>query len=1267
MAIKLQVRRDTANNWAISNPYILPGEIGFETDTGKIKIGREAPQNWNELQYISTILPDHTHNITDINNFNQNVQAEILSFIVDGTDITTSYDAQTDKLSFLYPNFNANVQTEVLSFIENSTDIIKEYDALSNKLSFKLVNAVGGNSKVTVKTANTWSTENPVLLEGEVGYESDTNKLKIGTVGDLVWNLSDYIRATVGIADINAIGTPSSTTYLRGDGVWSAVSGGTTQTTETVSFYKKHVVGWGNNAEINITHRTEDNNSRLVNVQTITATSVIDNTWDFNEPDNNEWVGGTITNNSLFPDTKPGTVVSTDASNIIRKDWTNISSIDTYSSEDDLSVVFLNPSEETVNASGFTDEVSGSYLMSNLSSGAEGGLKLTNSYSMFGGTSVTGFSTTHQLYAIVNGLSDIGTGDFTVDLYFRVSTTPASSTYYYLISLSANAIFLYLYNGRIYYSGGSVVFTFNSGTFYYIRLERYNGTSNLYINGNKVSSIAWTGNVTYIDSYIGNRNSAANPLTIGYIDEVRVSNIARSQGVASFTVPTGPFTVDANTLFLCHFEGNNNDTPPYRHNCRVGKKCYSSDLNRDGLSWKPNIDTSGAFIFSGISTGPALYTYSCFFGTSDYTYDLWFYLPSTISGDGAAFFDTRNLGGTLLLCVMGTDGGASTANAGKLCVFIGTTATYFGEKVSIQEWHHAAFVRISGTYYVYMDGILLGSLYSATAQNNIGAVIGNDSLNFQYSFLLKQVRITRGALWTTNFTPPDRHSVYPITPDTITLLNGQTNKTNREKLTPTSPSVNIIKDSLNDDSTSMTGKYLIAYADEHTKPVVGTKYSLNNTDFTIEAVFRRFPEFTALSATKNILVSKNTSTTTSSYYLAFNSTSFGVYFGSTLYASIPLTSIPNISDGQWHHVAFVRTGNNIVGFFDGISISTTNVTAQPASASDPSIWVGTYLDKTSPTIAHIAFARVVYRALYVDNFTPIHLQPLPYERLETTSTIRVLVSFDNRNTWKTFDGLIWSNVSVGNILSAGMTLSAFKAIPYNKWAEVFLIAGTRMDIAIYMDDAEVGYAPFIERITFNVTSNIASDLPQSSYSVSLLRKNTIVKQTSGATINDAYITIILPDNVVKTMAEQLGDSNEIIHYHDSETDITTFTLADTIASNKHITGTWTFKNTAIDKTDLGNVSGAASLNLSLSSYFIVTIVGNTTLSITNPVTGSVTQNLIIKIINGGAYTVSWPTSFKWDSGAAPTLTTSGTDLFTFISDDNGTTWINTGRSINTHS
>lgn len=51
MATKLQIRRDTLNNWYLINPVLAEGEIGFVIDTNKIKIG-DGKKKWEDLDYI---------------------------------------------------------------------------------------------------------------------------------------------------------------------------------------------------------------------------------------------------------------------------------------------------------------------------------------------------------------------------------------------------------------------------------------------------------------------------------------------------------------------------------------------------------------------------------------------------------------------------------------------------------------------------------------------------------------------------------------------------------------------------------------------------------------------------------------------------------------------------------------------------------------------------------------------------------------------------------------------------------------------------------------------------------------------------------------------------------------------------------------------------------------------------------------------------------------------------------------------------------------
>ena len=63
MANKIQVRRDTTANWTSSNPTLSQGEIGYELNTGKIKIGT-GNTAWNSLSYLTIATSSVTGTLT---------------------------------------------------------------------------------------------------------------------------------------------------------------------------------------------------------------------------------------------------------------------------------------------------------------------------------------------------------------------------------------------------------------------------------------------------------------------------------------------------------------------------------------------------------------------------------------------------------------------------------------------------------------------------------------------------------------------------------------------------------------------------------------------------------------------------------------------------------------------------------------------------------------------------------------------------------------------------------------------------------------------------------------------------------------------------------------------------------------------------------------------------------------------------------------------------------------------------------------------------
>ena len=52
MSMRIQLRRGTSNQWITANPILAEGEMGFEIDTSKIKIGNGL-KIWTQLDYFA--------------------------------------------------------------------------------------------------------------------------------------------------------------------------------------------------------------------------------------------------------------------------------------------------------------------------------------------------------------------------------------------------------------------------------------------------------------------------------------------------------------------------------------------------------------------------------------------------------------------------------------------------------------------------------------------------------------------------------------------------------------------------------------------------------------------------------------------------------------------------------------------------------------------------------------------------------------------------------------------------------------------------------------------------------------------------------------------------------------------------------------------------------------------------------------------------------------------------------------------------------------
>lgn len=139
---QLQVRRGTASQWTSTNPTLAAGEFGFETDTGKFKIGTGSTA-WTSLGYatITTSGSDTFTNKTialgsntvsgTLSQFNTAVtDADLVSLA--GSETLTNKTLTDPKINLAFDPQTGTTYTTVLN---DNGQIVTMDNASANTLS----------------------------------------------------------------------------------------------------------------------------------------------------------------------------------------------------------------------------------------------------------------------------------------------------------------------------------------------------------------------------------------------------------------------------------------------------------------------------------------------------------------------------------------------------------------------------------------------------------------------------------------------------------------------------------------------------------------------------------------------------------------------------------------------------------------------------------------------------------------------------------------------------------------------------------------------------------------------------------------------------------------------------------------------------------------------------------------------------------------------------------------------------------------------------
>ena len=190
MSVQIQLKRSTASAWTAANPTLASGEIGYETDTGKFKIGNGSTA-WTSLSYA-----------------NSNLSAASLDAL---SDVTITSAANGDFLRW-------NGTAWVNDAVNLSTDTVGSY-----------VESLVAGTGVTV-TNNSGEGAAPTIAIGQdVASSASPTFASLNLNGNIVFEgaTANEFETTLSVTDPTAdrtVSLPDATTTLVG-----------TDTTQTIT------------------------------------------------------------------------------------------------------------------------------------------------------------------------------------------------------------------------------------------------------------------------------------------------------------------------------------------------------------------------------------------------------------------------------------------------------------------------------------------------------------------------------------------------------------------------------------------------------------------------------------------------------------------------------------------------------------------------------------------------------------------------------------------------------------------------------------------------------------------------------------------------------------------------------------------------------------------------------------------------------------------------------------------------------------------------
>lgn len=241
----MQVRRGTLSQWNAANVslgagILYQGELGYETDTGRFKIG-DGSTAWSSLSYASVLpsnftagsgisitqgtngstltisLSDPSIQVADITDFAEGVDDRVSSLLQAGTNILLSYNDEANTLTINSTLGTEEVQDAIGTYLTGISGISVSYNDTTGYTTLSLSDPTIQASDVTDFSEAVDDRVSSLISSGSgigVSYNDNSNSLLVSVTGIPVSLVTDFTSGVNALID-NAV----STSIVGGSGV----------------------------------------------------------------------------------------------------------------------------------------------------------------------------------------------------------------------------------------------------------------------------------------------------------------------------------------------------------------------------------------------------------------------------------------------------------------------------------------------------------------------------------------------------------------------------------------------------------------------------------------------------------------------------------------------------------------------------------------------------------------------------------------------------------------------------------------------------------------------------------------------------------------------------------------------------------------------------------------------------------------------------------------------------------------------------------------